>query len=250
MNEHSQTLSAIGRLLSYPCNDYVAVADALSDALRGRVAAATTTLATFRDQIQGMTGVELEELYTRTFDVNPACALEVGWHLFGEEYARGLFLVRMRAELRRHELAESTELPDHLAHVLAVLAAMPFDEAREFLRACVLPAVVKMRRALEEQQNPYRNVIDTLLHVFQHDFELTGTFEEMMDNAEHAESTADTGGDPLQDYPVLLPSDGEATLVPLHINYRDAFGIAVSTYAPENGSDLLDEGGCGHGPRV
>ena len=32
---------------------------------------------------------QIEETFTRTFDVNPACALEVGWHLFGEEYARG-----------------------------------------------------------------------------------------------------------------------------------------------------------------
>ncbi len=42
-----------------------------------------------------------EELYTRTFDLNPVCALEIGWHLFGEDYERGAFLVRMRDQLRR-----------------------------------------------------------------------------------------------------------------------------------------------------
>ena len=67
---------------------------------------------------------ELEETYARTFDINPACALEVGWHLFGEEYARGLFLVRLRGEMREHGVEESSELPDHITHVLALIAAM------------------------------------------------------------------------------------------------------------------------------
>ena len=66
----------------------------------------------------------LEEAFTGTFDVNPACALEVGWHLFGEEYARGMFLVRMREELRKYGLAESSELPDHVSHVLAIVNAI------------------------------------------------------------------------------------------------------------------------------
>ena len=48
---------------------------------------------------------------------------------FGEEYARGMFLVRMREEMRKYNLAESVELPDHISHVLAVVAAMPDDEA-------------------------------------------------------------------------------------------------------------------------
>ena len=82
---------------------------------------------------------EVEEAFTRTFDVNPTCALEVGWHLFGEEYARGMFLVRMREELRKYSLPESAELPDHIAHVLAVVAAMPDDEAAQ-LRAGLRPA--------------------------------------------------------------------------------------------------------------
>ena len=58
---------------------------------------------------------EVEEAFTQTFDVNPACALDIGWHLFGEEYARGMFLVRMREELRKHGLARNgrTARPHH-----------------------------------------------------------------------------------------------------------------------------------------
>ena len=97
--------------------------------------------------------------------MNPACALEVGWHLFGEEYARGMFLVRMREELRKHDLPESVELPDHISHVLAVVAAMPESEAAKFVTACVQPAVEKMNEALQKTESPYRHVISGLASV-------------------------------------------------------------------------------------
>ncbi len=37
-----------------------------------------------------------EEVYTRTFDGSDRRALEIGWHLHGENYARGALLVRLR----------------------------------------------------------------------------------------------------------------------------------------------------------
>ena len=49
----------------------------------------------------------MQELFTRTFDINPACASR-GGHLFGEEYRGAL---RPDAELRRLGLEESAELP-------------------------------------------------------------------------------------------------------------------------------------------
>ena len=87
---------------------------------------------------------ELQELYAATFDLDPHCSLEVGWHLFGENYERGEFLVKMRVELRRLGVGESTELPDHLTHALAALGRMEPQEAAEFATACLFPALDKM----------------------------------------------------------------------------------------------------------
>ena len=81
-----------------------------------------TVLADFPG-FEQLGSTELEELYTRTFDINPVCSLEVGWHLFGEDYNRGAFLVRMRGLLREHGIEEGAELPDHLESVLRVLDA-------------------------------------------------------------------------------------------------------------------------------
>ncbi len=105
---------------------------------------------------------DLEELYARTFDFNPQCALEIGWHLFGADSNRGALLVRLRQELARHGIPESCELPDHLTHVLPLVDRMSPDEATRFTRACVMPAVEKMLAGLEGKQNPYESVLRCL----------------------------------------------------------------------------------------
>lgn len=112
---------------------------------------------------------ELEEQFLQTFDLNPVCSLEVGWHLFGENYDRGLLLVRIRQELARFGVRESSELPDHLTHVLALLGRMRHAEAADFAAAVVLPALAKMLEAMRGKENPYENVLEAIrrsLHLF------------------------------------------------------------------------------------
>ena len=121
----------------------------------------------FSKRIIGRPLTELEEFFTRTFDLNPACCLEVGWHLFGENYERGRFLVRMRQELRRRGLEESTEMPDHLAHVLQALARMEPETAAGFISDGVLPAVSKMAEALEGKDSPFEGLLQTIQGVLE-----------------------------------------------------------------------------------
>ncbi len=128
-------------------------------------------LAEFSRRIGKLSTEALQELYTQTFDLNPLCSLEVGWHLYGENYDRGAFLVKMRQQLRRFGLRESSELPDHLTHALAVLGRMEGEEAGEFAVACVLPALAKMRAGLngpsEECHNPFAYVLEAIARVLQ-----------------------------------------------------------------------------------
>jgi len=147
---------AFAALLTYPEKNYrqhVQSAQSLAPAECGEL------LAQFAESIKGLQIWELEELFTRTFDMNPVCSLELGWHLFGENYERGLLLVRLREELRRYEIPESTELPDHLTHVLKLLGGMDHAGAEDFAAACVLPALSKMIAAIEGKGNPYQPVL-------------------------------------------------------------------------------------------
>jgi len=125
-------------------------------------------LGEFLEQTRSFSVEGLQELYAATFDLDPACSLEVGWHLFGENYERGEFLVKMRGELRRLGVAESTELPDHLAHALAALGHMEPQEAADFATACLFPALDKMRAALKGKSNPFENVLLAAGFVLEH----------------------------------------------------------------------------------
>jgi nitrate reductase assembly molybdenum cofactor insertion protein NarJ len=53
----------------------------------------------------------------------------------------------MRRLLRRLEVPEDKELPDHLSHVLAVLPLMEAEQARELAELKVLRALAKIRKA-------------------------------------------------------------------------------------------------------
>lgn len=132
----------LARLFVYPDESYAAHCRA----------AGLTGLADFAESIST---AKLQEQFVDTFDWSPATALEIGWHLFGEDYARGEFMARMRAELRRYGLQESGELPDHMMHVLALLGHMEKDRTEEFSRDFVSPAVGKLASALDQRNSPF-----------------------------------------------------------------------------------------------
>ena len=154
--QNAAIYNALVALLTYPDADYPqrieASVQVAPQECRG-------PLEQFALQMRGLATDELQELFTRTFDLNPMCSLELGWHLFGENYERGLLLVRVREELRRHELKESTELPDHLTHVLRLVERMEHEAAADFVAACVLPALEKMLQATRDKKNPFENVL-------------------------------------------------------------------------------------------
>lgn len=146
---------ALALLLEYPGPRNV---DRMED-LVGEVAAACppaeVDLRTFLDAVQGLPRGGWEELYTRTFDINPACTLEVGWQVYGEQYARGALLARLRGLLRKYGVAETTELPDHLTQVIRLTGRMAPADAAALVRGGAAAAVAKMRESLDGKGNPY-----------------------------------------------------------------------------------------------
>ena len=136
-------------LLSYPGPDYQA---RVRECLAG---APSAQLEEFARSIGGLPREALEELYAQTFDWNPDTTLDIGWHLFGENYDRGDFLVKLRGALRTYGLPESGELPDHLSHVLPLLDRMPDDERASFAARFVLPAIEKLLGGLAKTESTF-----------------------------------------------------------------------------------------------
>jgi nitrate reductase assembly molybdenum cofactor insertion protein NarJ len=146
-------------LYEYPAAQYAHRVAACREALDARLAGSGEPLRLLEQHCSGMDAGELEEMFTRTFDFDPARALEVGWHIYGEEYARGALLVRLRGELRRLGIEESSELPDHLTHVLILLGRLDGTDADELAGRYVLPALDKILEAVTGTDCPYEPLL-------------------------------------------------------------------------------------------
>lgn len=152
---------SLARLLEYPTADF---SDRLNEGRR-HADDGDAEFSAFAAAAEGLSRSALEELYIQTFDFNPKCTLDLGWQLFAEDYNRGLFLAKLREISRRLEVPETSELPDHLPHVLRLLARMTAAEAGDFAATCGVPAIEKTLDAIEEG-NPYRSLVASVLTRF------------------------------------------------------------------------------------
>jgi len=112
----------------------------------------------------------LEEIYTGTFDVNPACYIFAGYMLFGESFDRGKFLVRLQERYRERGFEWGRELADHIPVILRFLGTLqPGEElAQNLIDKCLLPVLQKMRSNFDPDAarlNPYAGVLRALIEV-------------------------------------------------------------------------------------
>jgi nitrate reductase assembly molybdenum cofactor insertion protein NarJ len=73
----------------------------------------------------------------------------------------------MRGRLRELGLAESTDLPDHARHALAVLGRLDQRAADSFATACVLPALEMVRTGLKDLESPYELLLDAICQLLE-----------------------------------------------------------------------------------
>ena len=152
-------LEGLGAALAYPREGFRASVTNCRERLQSVDEEAAAALGAFCDATGDLDQNGLEELYTRTFDLNPVCTLEVGWHLYGEQYRRGRFLVQARDLLQRVGIEEQGELPDHLMSLLPAVACLDPENAAVFAGTYMVPAVDKMLSGLEGKANPYEQVL-------------------------------------------------------------------------------------------
>ncbi len=149
----------LARILSYPRAEFRADLEQCRSCLAEGHGESVALLGAFGDATAALSYQQMEELFAQTFDLNPQTNQEIGWHLFGESYDRGAFLVWMRQQLKAYGLVESVELPDHLTHVLQVLGRMEKSEADAFSSEAVLPAVQRMLPGVTGKDNPFEQVL-------------------------------------------------------------------------------------------
>lgn len=193
--EKYQHYKLFADLLRYPEENYSEKAVSCLAMLQLRYPDAAAEMQPFVDYMSTHSQDEREELYTKTFDVQPICYLDLGYVIFGEDYKRGAFLLHMQHEQKKAGNDCGTDLSDNISNVLvwysktndqeildelAVKILIPavekmiaeFAQARIDLKVKVLK---KMHRAIIQEElnreNVFRNLFSTLLHVLKKDFE-------------------------------------------------------------------------------
>ncbi len=165
IERQQEILAAFAELLAYPAADPAPAARRCRDlvAPRGK---ASALLGRFVARAEGAGPHEMEELYSSTFDLDPACAPYVGHHLCGETPQRGAFMARLADVYRQDGFADGRpggELPDHLTVVLRYLAAVPSGPGRQaLLEDGLVPALDRMLQSRLDEDNAYRSVLAAL----------------------------------------------------------------------------------------
>lgn len=159
----SKLINDLSNILFYPGTDYKNHVQSCYEELK-KFEKLRSVFEVFNNYASLAAQSELEENFTYTFDMNPSYCLDIGWHLFGEDYKRGEFLVTMRGLMRRLNVTDTNELPDHIHHVLQVVNRMEENELESFLDEFLRPSLNIIEKNMDEG-NKYFPVIKTLAGV-------------------------------------------------------------------------------------
>jgi len=160
-----KTFKVLSLLLSYPQAELLQELDSLvavldeEKQLNGKAA---KKLAELFKMMRTETQLELEQNYVGTFDRNPSHSLHLFEHIHGESRDRGMAMVNLIAEYRKHGLdMDAAELPDYVPLFLEYLSQLPDDEARAMLGETI-DVMGLIGRKLKANNSPYYHVFDVL----------------------------------------------------------------------------------------
>lgn len=143
---------SIAGLFDFPDPEFFFRAKSVGDFVKTKYPAASPEMELF---LQGLPKaiLDLQELYTRTFDVQSITTLDIGYVLFGDDYKRAELLANLSREHQKAGTPLRGELADHLANILRLLPELQDVEIRaELVSEIVVPALMLMIREFDEER--------------------------------------------------------------------------------------------------
>ena len=150
----------LGALLAYPHDELGGELLDMREVLATMCPEAAGAISDFLGEVGGLSLDRVEEIYTRTFDLNPQCVPYVSVHLFGEEnFKRSQLMAGLAEAYSKAGHAWGLELPDHIAVILRFAPNFGEDDWQDVVQYCLLGPLGKMIRQLERSANPYRHLL-------------------------------------------------------------------------------------------
>ncbi len=150
-------------ILEYPGSSIVKPLEDCMAELAQEAAEPHEQLMEFQNEIADKSPGQLQEAYTNAFDLRPDCTPNLGYHLFGDDGRRGLFLTELKARMQALDVPVGVELPDHIAVLLRYVDIADEEERLCVIEDCLFPAVSRMVAVIEQTGNPYGHVLRALL---------------------------------------------------------------------------------------
>lgn len=139
---HYRLLAA---LFEYPDAAYPQRVLAVKDFLDGRYIKAGAELDHFLAFLPTQDLRSMQELFTRSFDVQAATTLDIGYVLFGDDYKRGEMLANLNREQCAAKIDCGTELADYLPNLLRLMAVHEDEDLmRDLAQEILAPALRQM----------------------------------------------------------------------------------------------------------
>lgn len=160
-----KTFKVLSLLLGYPQAEWLQQLDLLEEVLSDEKSLngkAGKKLAGLFRMMRAETLLELEQNYVATFDRNPSHSLHLFEHIHGESRDRGMAMVNLIEEYRKHGLdMDAEELPDYVPLFLEYLSQLADAEARAMLGEAV-DVLGLIGCKLKANNSPYHHVFDVL----------------------------------------------------------------------------------------
>jgi len=161
---HQTLCQQFADLLSYPDSTTRETAAACAALLRELRSEVDEHLTAFVNFLEAQDAARLEEIFTATFDLQPACHPYVGYQLCGESQQRTMFLIKLQQLYNQHDFAAGSELPDHLSTMLRFIGTVTDRSCRqELISDGLLPALEKLLQGLDTTgEHPYVKLLRAL----------------------------------------------------------------------------------------
>jgi len=164
-------LTLLAEVFDFPEEGHARRIEEVLETIGGLYPEAQADLSLFVGPVSRMTVDEIQELYTRTFDIQPITTLDVGFVMFGDDYKRGELLSNLNREHNDCGNDCGNELADHLPNILRLIARLGRTEmTKELADMIVAPAIRAMVREFDparvtQKNKYYRKQYKTLIDV-------------------------------------------------------------------------------------
>ena len=160
-----KTFKVLSLLLSYPQAEWVSELALMGKVLeeeKSKNGKAINQLTDLMQSLRSESMLELEQNYVATFDRNPSHSLHLFEHIHGESRDRGMAMVNLIEEYRKHGLdMDGDELPDFVPLFLEYLSQLDDQQAIAMLGETV-DVMALIGRKLKGNNSPYHEVFDVL----------------------------------------------------------------------------------------